>query len=89
MMLAGAALAQALDSISVAFAIDGRPARCSPFGVELKLDGKIIRPRLAVRTFTCQTLSRSTAIGEMTNTWTSASPVANTPFLFPGSILHS
>ena len=32
------------SSISVSFAIDGKPASCTPFGVELNLDGEIIKP---------------------------------------------
>jgi hypothetical protein len=51
MVLVGSVLAQAHDSVSVAFVIDGRPARCNPFGVDLRLDGKIIKPKLTDQTF--------------------------------------
>jgi hypothetical protein len=35
---------QSHGSISVAFAIDGKPAHCNRFGVELRLDGETIKP---------------------------------------------
>jgi hypothetical protein len=39
------------DSISVAFAIDGKPTRCTAFSVELRFDGEVIRPNLAGQHF--------------------------------------
>jgi hypothetical protein len=39
------------DSISVVFAIDGKPTRCTTFNVELRFDGKVIKPNQAGQHF--------------------------------------
>lgn len=43
--LTASAEAQSQDFVSIAFKIDGKPATCKPFGVELRLDGKAISPQ--------------------------------------------
>jgi len=45
LMVTASAEAQSQDFISIAFKIDGKPATCKPFGVELRLDGKAISPQ--------------------------------------------
>lgn len=44
LLAAASAQSQSKPSIAVSFVVDGKPARCTPFGVELSLNGKIIRP---------------------------------------------
>lgn len=39
------------DSISVAFAVDGKPTRCTAFSIELRFDGKVIKPNHADQNF--------------------------------------
>lgn len=39
------------DSISVGFAIDGKPTLCTPFSVELRFDGELIKPNKAGQHF--------------------------------------
>jgi len=39
------------DSVSVAFATDGKPTRCTAFRVELRFDGKVIKPNQAGQHF--------------------------------------
>jgi hypothetical protein len=56
---------QSHNSVSVAFVVDGKPEGCTPFSVELRFDGEIIKPNHA-NTLMCRTCSRNHPLsGEM------------------------
>jgi len=51
LVLTEQAQSQLHRSISVSFTIDGKPADCTPFGIELRLNGEIIRPKESAQHF--------------------------------------
>ena len=61
-LIAGApAQSQSHHSISVSFVIDGKPSRCTPFNVDLRLNGKIIRPNRSGQSFEVPTAFRKSS----------------------------